>query len=166
MSDTAATGPTGEATQAPSLVINAQYLRDLSFENPRAPESLLQQSAPPEVGIDVDVKARQIGEESFEVVLVLKVEARVAGEVAFLVELEYGGVVTIKNVTQEVMAALILIETPRLLFPFARGIVADATRDGGFPPLLINPIDFTELQRRKAAEAEAAAEGVETVGNA
>ena len=165
MSDTAANGSTAEAPPAPSLVINAQYLRDLSFENPRAPESLLQQSAPPEVGIDVDVKARQIGEESFEVVLVLKVEARVAGDVAFLVELEYGGVVTIKNVAQDVMAALILIETPRLLFPFARSIVADATREGGFPPLLINPIDFTELQRRKAAEAEAA-EAAETTGNA
>jgi preprotein translocase subunit SecB len=166
MSDTAANGPTGEAQQGPSLVINAQYLRDLSFENPRAPESLLQQSAAPEVGIDVDVKARQIGETSFEVVLVLKVEARVAGEVAFLVELEYGGVVTIQNVAQDIMAALILIETPRLLFPFARAIVADATREGGFPPLLINPIDFTELQRRKAAEAEAAAETSETVGHA
>jgi preprotein translocase subunit SecB len=162
MSDTAANGQTGETPQAPSLVINAQYLRDLSFENPRAPESLLQQAAPPEVGIDVDVKARQIGEDAFEVVLVLKVEARVANEVAFLVELEYGGVVTIRNVNQEIMAALILIETPRLLFPFARAIVADATREGGFPPLLINPIDFTELQRRKAAEAEAA----ETAGNA
>jgi preprotein translocase subunit SecB len=166
MSDTAANGPTSEAQPGPSLVINAQYLRDLSFENPRAPESLLQQSAAPEVGIDVDVKARQIGETSFEVVLVLKVEARVAGEVAFLVELEYGGVVTIQNVNPDIMAALILIETPRLLFPFARSIVADATREGGFPPLLINPIDFTELQRRKAAEAEAAAEAVETVGNA
>ena len=115
-----------------------------------------QQGAAPEVGIDVDVKARQIAEEAFEVVLVLKVQARVAGEVAFLVELEYGGVVTIRGVPQDVMAALVLIETPRLLFPFARAIVADATREGGFPPLLINPIDFTELQRRKAAEAEAA----------
>ena len=164
MSDTAATnGQTGEAQQVPSLVINAQYLRDLSFENPRAPESLLQQSAAPEVGIDVDVKARQLGDETFEVVLVLKVQARVSGEVAFLVELDYGGVVTIRGVPQDVVAALVLIETPRLLFPFARAIVADATREGGFPPLLINPIDFTELQRRKAAEAEAAQQ---TAGNA
>jgi preprotein translocase subunit SecB len=166
MSDTAANGQTGEAQQAPSIVINAQYLRDLSFENPRAPDSLLQQTGTaPEVGIDVDVKARQLGDETFEVVLVLKVQARVAGEVAFLVELEYGGVVTIRGVPQDVMAALVLIETPRLLFPFARAIVADATREGGFPPLLINPIDFTELQRRKAAEAEAA-QAVETAGNA
>ncbi|GGF32643.1 protein-export protein SecB [Aliidongia dinghuensis] len=165
MSDTAAPGPNGEGQQAPSIVINAQYLRDLSFENPRAPDSLLQQSAAPEVGIDVDVKARQLGEETFEVVLVLKVQARTAGEVAFLVEVEYGGVVTIRGVSQDIMAALVLIETPRMLFPFARAIVADATRDGGFPPLLINPIDFTEVQRRKAAEAEAAAQA-ETAGNA
>ena len=100
MSDTVANGPTGEAQQGASLVINAQYLQDLSFENPRAPDSLLQQSAPPAVGIDVDVRARRLarrlrGRADAEA------EARVPGEVAFLVELGYGAVITVRNVPQE-----------------------------------------------------------------
>ncbi len=157
MSDIAANGqdgaPANQQPQAPSLIVNAQYLRDLSFENPRAPDSLLGQNGPPEVTIEVDVKARQLNEELFEVVLNVQLEARTKGEVSFLVELDYGGVVTIRNATPDLRAALILIETPRLLFPFARAIIADATRDGGFPPLMINPIDFAELQRRKAQRA-------------
>jgi preprotein translocase subunit SecB len=155
MSDTAANGHEADAAaQGAVLMINAQYLRDLSFENPRAPESLMGQSQAPDVRIDVDVKARQLGEELYEVVLAFKIEAKVADEVAFLVELDYGGAVTIRNAPQELLAALILVETPRLLFPFARAIIAEATRDGGFPPLLINPIDFAELHRRRAAAAE------------
>jgi preprotein translocase subunit SecB len=150
MSEIAANGQDSAATQPPALIVNAQYLRDLSFENPRAPDSLLSQNGPPEVSIEIDVKARQLNEELFEVVLNIKLEARSNSEVAFLVELDYGGVVTIRNAAPELRAALILIETPRLLFPFARAIIADATRDGGFPPLMINPIDFAELQRRKA----------------
>jgi preprotein translocase subunit SecB len=154
MSETVADG---QAAAAPSLIINAQYLRDLSFENPRAPESLLGQNAPPDVSINADVRARQLGEDVFEVVIDLKVEARQGEEVGFLIEVSYGAVATIKNAPQELMAALILIEVPRILFPFARNIVADATRDGGFPPLLINPIDFGEIQRRKAQEGQAVA---------
>jgi preprotein translocase subunit SecB len=153
MSDIAANGQDSAAVQAPSLIVNAQYLRDLSFENPRAPDSLLAQSGAPEVSIEIDVKARQLNTDLFEVVLNIQVEARAKGEVAFMVEVDYGGVVTIRNAPDELRAALILIETPRLLFPFARSIIADATRDGGFPPLLINPIDFADLQRRKAQRA-------------
>jgi preprotein translocase subunit SecB len=159
MSDIAANGQDSTAPQAPVLIINAQYLRDLSFENPRAPDSLLAQSGPPDVNIEIDVKARQLNPELYEVVLNLQIEARSGSDVAFLVEVDYGGVVTIRNAQADLLAALILIETPRLLFPFARAIIADATRDGGFPPLLINPVDFAELQRRKAqraAEGEAA----------
>jgi preprotein translocase subunit SecB len=153
MSDIAANGQDSAAPQPPALIVNAQYLRDLSFENPRAPDSLLSQSGPPEVTIEIDVKARQLNEELFEVVLNIQLEARSNNEVAFLVELDYGGVVTIRNAPADLKAALILIETPRLLFPFARAIIADATRDGGFPPLMINPVDFAELQRRTAQRA-------------
>jgi preprotein translocase subunit SecB len=153
MSEVAANGQDGAAQQAPALIVNAQYLRDLSFENPRAPDSLLSQSGPPEVSIEIDVKARQLNQELFEVVLNIQIEARSNNEVAFLVELDYGGVVTVRNAPTEMQAALVLIETPRLLFPFARAIIADATRDGGFPPLLVNPIDFADLQRRKMQRA-------------
>jgi preprotein translocase subunit SecB len=157
MSETTTNGQdTSAVAAAPSLTVNAQYLRDLSFENPRAPESLLtQQTGTPEVKIDVDVKARQLNPEVFESVIAMKIEASQGGQVAFVVEVDYGAVVTIKNANQELTAALLLIETPRIVFPFVRSIIADATRDGGFPPLMVNPIDFAELQRRKAAQAQA-----------
>jgi preprotein translocase subunit SecB len=137
------------------LIINAQYVKDFSFENPRAPQSLIQPTAQPSVDINVDVKAQNLGPEVFEVVLTINATARTQDEPVFLVELAYGTVVTVRNTPPEMLAPLILIETPRIVFPFARAIIANATRDGGFPPLMINPIDFAELLRRHQAEAEA-----------
>jgi preprotein translocase subunit SecB len=139
------------------LIVNAQYVKDLSFENPRAPQSLIQQTTQPSVDINVDVKAQNLGPEVFEVVLTINATARMQDEPVFLVELVYGTVVTVKNAPQEVLAPLILVETPRIVFPFARAIIANATRDGGFPPLMINPIDFAELLRRQQPEAQVAA---------
>jgi preprotein translocase subunit SecB len=133
------------------LILNAQYIKDLSFENPRAPQSLIQQTAQPEVEINVDVKANNLGPEVFEVVLTINATARAQGETVFLIELAYGSVVTIKNATAELLPMLVLVETPRIVFPFARAVIANATRDGGFPPLMINPIDFAELLRRQQA---------------
>lgn len=161
MSDSPLTtaGPTDGIAQAtgPSLVINAQYLRDLSFENPRAPESLLtQQAGAPDVAIDVDVKARQLGETVFEVVLSLKISASVAEAALFVVEMDYGAVVTIANAPQDLLGLLLVVETPRIIFPFARSIIADATRDGGYPPLMLSPIDFAEIHRQKLARAQMA----------
>ena len=138
------------------LIINAQYTKDLSFENPRAPQSLIQQTTQPSVDINVDVKAQNLGPELFEVVLTINATARAQEETVFLVELAYGTVVTVKNAPPEMLAGLILVETPRIVFPFARAIIANTTRDGGFPPLLINPIDFAELLRRQQAAAQAA----------
>jgi preprotein translocase subunit SecB len=139
----------------PQLFINAQYVKDLSFENPRAPQSLLQQKAQPEVSLDVDVKARNLGPDLFEVALTISAEAKAEGETAFIVQLTYCGVVSAQNATPDMLTAMILIETPRLLFPFARNVIATATRDGGFPPLLINPIDFAALVRREQEKAGA-----------
>ncbi|HZS83106.1 MAG TPA: protein-export chaperone SecB [Stellaceae bacterium] len=145
----------GEAVAGmPQLLLNAQYVKDLSFENPRAPQSLIQPKAQPEVSIEVDVKAGNLAPDVYEVTLTISAEAKAAGESVFIVELAYAGVVTVKNATQDMVTALILVETPRLLFPFARGIIATATRDGGFPPLLINPIDFAELLRRRQAQGQ------------
>lgn len=139
------------------LILNAQYIKDLSFENPRAPQSLIQQTAQPSVDINVDVKAQNLGPELFEVVLTINATARIQDDTVFLVELAYGTVVTVKNAPPEMLAPLVLVETPRIVFPFARAIIANATRDGGFPPLMINPIDFAELLRRQQAEAQTAA---------
>jgi len=152
----AADAPTTSPIEPQQLIVNAQYVKDLSFENPRAPQSLIQQtSQPPEVEINVDVKANNLGPEVFEVVLTINATARAQGEAVFLVELAYGSVVTIKNAAAELLPALVLVETPRIVFPFARAIIANATRDGGFPPLMINPIDFAELLRRQQAAAPA-----------
>ena len=142
--------PAAAATQQ-QLIINAQYVKDLSFENPNAPTSLRQQHAPPAVEINVDVKAQGLGQDNYEVVLTINASAKVQNDTLFLVELSYGGLVTVRNVPPDLLTSVILVETPRLLFPFARNIVAETTRDGGFPPLMINPIDFTEVLRRNAA---------------
>jgi len=152
----AGSGPT-TPSEPHQLILNAQYIKDLSFENPRAPQSLIQPTAQPEVEINVDVKARNLGPEVFEVVLTINATARAQGETVFLVELAYGCVVTVKNATAELVPALVLVETPRIVFPFARAVIANATRDGGFPPLMINPIDFAELLRRQQTDAQALA---------
>jgi preprotein translocase subunit SecB len=148
-------GAAGAQPQQQQLIVNAQYIKDLSFENPRAPHSLTQPSGQPAVDINVDVKAQSLGTENYEVVLTIKAGARVQSGTLFLVELSYGAVITVRNVPQELLNAVVLVETPRLMFPFARNIVAETTRDGGFPPLMINPIDFGELLRRNAAEPAA-----------
>jgi preprotein translocase subunit SecB len=136
------------------LIVNAQYVKDLSFENPRAPQSLIQPTTQPSVDINVDVKAQNLGPNVFEVILTINATARMQDEPVFLVELAYGAVVTAANVPPEMLAPLILVETPRMVFPFARAVIANATRDGGFPPLLINPIDFAELLRSQQGAAE------------
>jgi preprotein translocase subunit SecB len=139
------------ARQAQQLIVNAQYIKDFSFENPRAPQSLMQQAAPPAVEINVDVKAQNLGPETFEVVLTINASAKVEADTLFLLELSYGAIVAVRNAPQDMLPTLILVEAPRLIFPFARNIVAEVTRDGGFPPLMINPIDFAELLRRNSA---------------
>jgi preprotein translocase subunit SecB len=147
--------PPAAAALAPQLTINAQYIKDLSFENPRAPASLGQQNVPPAVEINVDVKAQGMGPDNYEVVLTINASAKIQNDALFLVELSYGGFITVRNVPQEMLSTVLLVETPRLLFPFARNIVAETTRDGGFPPLLINPIDFSEVLRRNTAATPA-----------
>ena len=148
----AAPGP-APAVPPQQMIINAQYLKDFSFESPRAPQTLLSQREPPAVSLNVDVKARSLGPEVYEVVLNIAAEARQGDDPVFLVELAYAAVVTLRQAPQELIPLLVFVETPRLLFPFARAIIANATRDGGFPPLLVNPIDFAELMRREHERA-------------
>jgi preprotein translocase subunit SecB len=149
-------GSAAAAAEPQPLIINAQYVKDLSFENPRAPQSLIQPSTQPQVDINVDVNARNLAPEVFEVTLTINASARVNNDPVFLVELVYGAVVTVRNASEAILPALILVETPRIIFPFARAVIADATRDGGFPPLMINPIDFAELLRRQQVSGAAA----------
>jgi preprotein translocase subunit SecB len=147
------------ADQSPRLTIVSQYVRDLSFENPRAPLSLQTSQGRPEIQIRVDVRAQHMEAERYEVSLQLHAEAKAGDQIAFVVELTYGGVFGLINVPQDSLQPLLLIECPRLLFPFARRVIADATRDGGFPPLLIDPIDFVSLYRRRQQQAQAPRQG-------
>ena len=136
------------------VMINAQYVKDLSFENPRAPQSLLQpQSTPPEVQISVDVKAGTLAPEIYEVIMTLRADAKHGADSVFVVELVYGAVVTLANTPPDDIAPALMVETPRQLFPFARAILAEVTRDGGFTPLLLNPIDFAEIYKRRVEAA-------------
>jgi preprotein translocase subunit SecB len=137
---------------APRLGLKAQYIKDLSFENPGAPQSLVG-TTPPEVAINIDVNARAGEQSLIEVSLRIVANAKRGEQVAFVLELDYAGLFSIENVPREHLEAICLIECPRLLFPFARRIMADASRDGGFPPLMLEMIDFTELYRRSKQQA-------------
>jgi preprotein translocase subunit SecB len=150
--------PTAGDQTAPRLMVQSQYVKDLSFENPRAPASLQPSQTRPEIQIRVDVRAQPMDGGRYEVMLQLHVDAKAGAETAFMVELTYGGTFGVVGIPQESLQPILLIECPRLLFPFARRIIADATRDGGFPPLLIEPIDFVTLYRRRQQQARAAPE--------
>jgi preprotein translocase subunit SecB len=160
MAENATTTPSGvqPGAQPPRLTIMSQYIKDLSFENPRAPASLEPGKSRPEIQIRVDVRAQELGSERYEVTFQLHCEAKSGDDPVFMVELVYAGLFALANVPQESLQPLLLIECPRLLFPFARRIVADVTRDGGFPPLMIDPIDFVALYRRRQEQAQAAAQ--------
>jgi preprotein translocase subunit SecB len=153
MTDTPTTPPPGPASQtAPPpgpLTIHGQYIKDLSFENPRAPQSLIEQKQP-QLALNVAVNTRQFDPKTFEVSLTVEANASTPEkEPLFMLELVYAGTVTIGNVQADAVGPLLFIETPRLLFPFARAIIANATREAGFPPLNIAPVDFVALYRQQ-----------------
>ena len=135
----------------PQLNVLAQYTKDLSFENPNAPASLGQQQQQPAINIQINVGANALAENDFEVVLSIEGKAETGGSVMFSFELAYAGVFRIQNVPKENLHPLVMIECPRLLFPFAREIIATSVRDGGFPPLMLDPVDFVSLYRQNMA---------------
>ena len=141
--------------QQPSLKILGQYLKDFSFENPNAPQSLAPQTDQPDINISVNVNARNLGPNDFEVELHLDAKATGGGKVIFASELMYAGIFRLENFPQNVLHAAVLIECPRMLFPFARQIMADATRNGGFPPLMLDPIDFAAMYQKRMQAAQA-----------
>lgn len=144
----------------PSLIVAAQYLKDLSFENPRAPMAFQDQSTSPQISVDVNVNARGLDADVYEVELCVSATARRGEDPLFVVEAIYAGAFQIQNVPREQLEAVMLVECPRILFPFARQIIAEATRNGNFPPLMLEPIDFFAVyqQRLQQQQAEAGAE--------
>ena len=153
------------------LTVNIQYVKDLSFEVPSAPEIYTTLRSQPNVNINLDVQARRIqdGADVFEVTLQIKAEATEgpapgangqatpSGKPVFIAELSYAGVFTLNGVPEGTVEPVLLVECPRLLFPYARNILADVTRDGGFPPVLLQPIDFVALWQSRRAQVEAPA---------
>jgi preprotein translocase subunit SecB len=145
------------ATQPAALSILTQYVKDLSFESPGAPQSLRGRDKAPAISINVNVNANPISGTEFDVLLSLNAQASFEKDkdVLFNIELVYGGVFRIEGFPQEHMLPILFIECPRLLFPFARQIVAECSRNGGFPPLMIDPIDFAQMFQQRMAEEQA-----------
>jgi preprotein translocase subunit SecB len=141
----------------PQLNVLAQYTKDLSFENPNAPSSLQPQQQQPAINIQINVSANNLAQNEFEVTLHIDGKAENGGKVLFSFDLAYAGVFRIVNVPQENLHPLVMIECPRLLFPFAREIIATSVRDGGFPPLMLDPVDFVGLYRQNMERQQAAA---------
>ncbi len=152
MSDQSGNG--GEAPQtAPRFTVLAQYTKDLSFENPNAPRSLGPQQTSPNLSVQINVNARQVAPTDYEVSLMLEGGAGQGADTLFKFELNYAGVFRIENFPADQVQPIVMIEGPRLLFPFARQIIADAVRGGSFPPLFIDPIDFHALYLQRLAAA-------------
>jgi len=138
----------------PQIGVLAQYVKDLSFENPHAPRSLAPSGQQPAINIQINVDASPVSGTDFEVTLRLEGKAESQGMVLFAFELIFAGVFRIQNVPQDSIQPVVLIECPRLLFPFAREIIATTVRNGGFSPLLLEPVDFVALYRQRLAAAQ------------
>lgn len=149
--------PQQSADAAPRLSIAAQYIKDQSFENPGAPGSLTKSAKSPAINVGIDVQVRRGAEPNYEVELKISVHALQEETTVFLAELLYGGVFQLFNIPAETLQPVLLIECPRLLFPFARRIIADMTRDGGYAPLMLDNIDFSQLYRQRMAQLQAEA---------
>ena len=135
----------------PPLTVQAQYIKDLSFENPSPLASFTNENnIQPNISVNIQARAESLGGRNFEVVLDIRIDATREKNPLFLVELSYAGIVTLgEHVTEHEAGAFLMVDTPRLLFPFARNILADVTRDGGFPPLMLNPVDFAALYEQQ-----------------
>ena len=138
-------GSDGEAV--PKISVRTQYIKDFSFENPAAPQSLSDTAGAPKIKVNVDVEAKPLGQDHYEVSLRINANGTREESTIFVVELVYAGLFALENFPKDRLKAMCLVECPHILFPFARRVIADATREGGFPPLLLDPIDFGRLYR-------------------
>lgn len=146
--------PQAAAGQQQSISVVSQYVKDLSFESPGAPQSVLNRTAAPAINIGVNIQSRRLEGGELEVELKMEATAKDGEAVLFAIELVYAGLFRLTNIPAENVTPIAMIECPRLLFPFARQIMADASRNGGFPPLLVDPIDFVQLYRQRLAQMQ------------
>ena len=141
-----------QTSERPQIRVRGQYVKDLSFENPNAGKQFGNDNAP-KIDISVSVNGRGQSDNNHEIELHISAKATVGGELKFLVELVYAGVFTITGIPADKLEPIVLIECPRILFPFARRIVADCCRDGGYPALMLEPIDFAQMYMQRKSEA-------------
>lgn len=144
-----------QTAPAPSMNLVGQYIRDLSFENPGAPTTLLNSSGNPAFNVSIAVGVKKQSEEIYAVELTLNAKANREDTVLFNVELVYGGIFRLKNVPEAQLSPLLMIECPRLVFPFARQVLASVTQQGGFPPLMMEPVDFAAIYRQNLVKLAA-----------
>ena len=158
--ETPGAGSTGAAA-GPSFNLIGQYIRDMSFENPGAPGSIMLGGPNPSFNVGINVGVKKQADDVYAVEITLNAKAEREKNVLFNVELIYGGVFRIKNVPENQLAPLLLVECPRLIFPFARQVLASVTQQGGFPPVMLDPIDFGQfyLQKMQALQAAQTAPG-------
>jgi preprotein translocase subunit SecB len=147
-------GGPGEQKAPPSIGVLGQYIKDLSFENPNAPRSMMTLAQQPAVNIQFNVNAKPLSATDYEVEIVVEGKAQHEQMVLFNIELVYAGVFRLGEVPEDIAQQIVLIECPRILFPFARHIIANTIRDGGFPPLMIDPVDFGALYRERFQQAQ------------
>lgn len=146
-----------EDNQQPHFNMIAQYIKDLSFENPNAPMSLQDNGGNPNIEVSVNVSAQKLDEQVFEVVLQIGVSSTSNEQSVYEIELAYAGLFRLINIPEEALQPILLIQCPNLIFPFVRRLLVDLTREGGYPPLMIDPINFEELFRHNMQQSAAEA---------
>jgi preprotein translocase subunit SecB len=154
----------GRSQQNVRFEVMAQYMKDLSFENPNAPRTFQATSEKPQINLSADVRAQRLDENVYECLLHFEVDATVGENKAFMIDLLYAGLFRVEGATEDMLEPLLLIEGPHYIFPFARRILADVTRDGGYPPFMLEPIDWAGLYRQRKSRMETA-EGGQQAGN-
>lgn len=159
MADSDAAEGSTKPQGSPRIGLLAQYLKDCSYENPGAPMSLARDLPAPKIDVSLDVQVQPLGQNRFEVALRTTAEGKRDKDTVFVAEVVFAGVFELFEIPAEQVQAVCLVECPRLLFPFARRVLADLTRDGGLPPILLDPVDFAALYERQRAEAAQAASG-------
>lgn len=159
-------GQGGQPGQGGMFRVASQYVKDLSFENPGSPASLAAGLPQPSIDLLIDVIPRQVAQDQYEVALKINAKAARGEDVVFIVELLYAGLFNITGVAQEHLQPLLLIECPRFLFPFARRVISDATRDGGFPALALDYMDFERIYRQQLAKHQEKQKAAAEAGDA
>ena len=147
--------------EAPRFHVTGQYVKDLSFENPNAPKSLVGQKDKPNIDVNIDLAAAKLRDDLYEVTLTIGVKGHSGEESLFLAELSYAGLFTLMNIPENRIEQMLMVDCPFVIFPYARRIISDVTRDGGFPPLMLEPVDFFSMYRSRLEKAAAEQQGKE-----